>query len=280
MTILPFQRLTNQQFYVTTSKGINKDIDVINHSLFPSDNLKSFFRGINELNHPKSKDNNFTKKRNDFSVFHLNIASLSKHKDELETILTMLDYKFDVIGLTETKIIKNKLPTYDINLNGYKHYYTPTESVKGGALLYINDQYNSKPRKDLETLVYKTEQLESTFVEIINPGKKNTITGCIYRHPSMDVKEFNEEILNPLMEKLSLENKNIYLIGDFNIDLMKTEFDVTTSQFFDTMSTNLFVPHITYPTRITTTTSTLIDNIFSNTHNLSYKNYNYNKYIN
>ena len=73
----------------------------------------------------------------------------------------------------------------------------------------------------------------------------------------MDVKEFNEEILNPLMEKLSLENKNIYLIGDFNIDLMKTEFDVITSQFFDTMSTNLFVPH-----------------------NLSYKNYNYNNYIN
>ena len=71
-------------------------------------------------------------------------------------------------------------------MNGYKHYYAPTESVKGGALLYINDQYNSKPRKDLETLVYKTEQLESTFVEIINPGKKNTITGCIYRHPPIN----------------------------------------------------------------------------------------------
>ena len=48
---------------------------------------------------------------------------------------------------------------------------------------------------------------------------------------------------------------------------MKTEFDVITSQFFDTMPSNLFVPHITYPTRITTTTSTLIDNIFSNTLN-------------
>ena len=54
---LPFQRLTNQQFYVTTSKGINKDIDVINHSLFPSDILKSFFRGIHELNQAKRKDN-------------------------------------------------------------------------------------------------------------------------------------------------------------------------------------------------------------------------------
>ena len=47
----------------------------------------------------------------------------------------------------------------------------------------------------------------------------------------MDIKEFNEEILNPLIEKLSLENKNISLIGDFNIDLMKTEFDIITSIF-------------------------------------------------
>ena len=52
-----------------------------------------------------------------------------------------------------------------------------------------------------------------------------------------------------------------------NIDLMKTEVDITTSKFFDTITSNLFVPHITYPTRITTTTSTLIDNIFSNTLN-------------
>ena len=77
--------------------------------------------------------------------------------------------------------------------------------MKGGAQIYINEQYNSKPRKDLDKLVYKTAQLEPIFIEIINPGKKNTLIGCIYRHPSMDLKEFNYEILNPLMEKLALE---------------------------------------------------------------------------
>ena len=243
--IIPFQRLTNQQFHVTT-KGINKDIEGINQTFTPSNNVKSFFKGINELNQPRSKNNddntpelncnyvdidsfNYIKKRKDFSLFHLNIALLSKHKEELETLLTVLDYKFD--DKFEIKIIKNITPTYDINLKGYKHYYTPTESVKGGALIYINEQYNSKPRKDLDTLAYKTDQLESIFVEIINPGKKNTLIGCIYRHPSMDLKEFNDEILNPLMEELSLESKNIYLMGDYNIDLMKIEVDVTTSQF-------------------------------------------------
>ena len=69
------------------------------------------------------------------------------------------------------------------------------------------------------------------------------------------------------MEKLSLESKNIYLMGDYNIDHMKIKIDVATSQFFDTITSNLYVPHITYPTRISTTRSTLIDNIFSNTLN-------------
>ena len=39
----------------------------------------------------------------------------------------------------------------------------------------------------------------------------------------MDIKEFNEDYLDHLMEKLSKEKKDIYLTGDFNIDLMKTE---------------------------------------------------------
>ena len=95
------------------------------------------------------------------------------HKGELDTILTMLDYQFDIIGITETKIIKNKPPIYDMNINGYKHYSTPTESTQGGTLIYVNDHYNNKPRKYLDSIAYEAEQLESVFVEIINPGKKN-----------------------------------------------------------------------------------------------------------
>ena len=190
---LPFQKLTDQQFSAISAKGINKDIEDINQSTLPPSSFKSFFKGVNDLS---NNDNNeedipginckyvdinsfkYTQKVKDFSLFHLNIASLGKHKDELETVLNLLDYKFDILGITETKITNNCTPIFDITMTGYKHFYTPTESEKGGALLYVNDQLNSKPRKDLDTLVYKTRQLESIFAEIINPGKKNT--GWLY----------------------------------------------------------------------------------------------------
>ena len=91
--------------------------------------------------------------------------------------------------------------------------------------------------------------------------------GCVYLHPSMDLNEFNNDFLEPFMEKFDKENKKKYIIGDFNIDLLKVDENSTSSSFFDIMTSNLFVPHIIHPTRITPTSKTLIDHIWSNSVN-------------
>jgi endonuclease/exonuclease/phosphatase family metal-dependent hydrolase len=66
------------------------------------------------------------------------------------------------------------------------------------------------------------------------------------------------------MTTISKENKLCYLMGDFNLDLMKYHCHHFTSEFLDIMYSNMFFPLITRPTRITSNTATLIDNIFSN----------------
>ena len=74
----------------------------------------------------------------------------------------------------------------------------PTESHADGTLLYINNKLSYKLRQDL--CIYKSSELESTFIEIINPKKKtNIIIGCIYRHPTMNLNEFNNNYLNILL---------------------------------------------------------------------------------
>ena len=40
-----------------------------------------------------------------FSLLQLNIASLGDHKDELEDMPSILGSNFDIIGLTETRIL-------------------------------------------------------------------------------------------------------------------------------------------------------------------------------
>ena len=59
--------------------------------------------------------------------------------------------------------------------------------------------------------------------------------------------------LTPLLKKITFENKKIFLTGDFNINLLNTETDEPTSSFLNNLASNLFIPHIILPTRITTT---------------------------
>ena len=87
--------------------------------------------------------------------------------------------------------------------------------------------------------------------------------GCIYRYPCMQQSEFNEEYLKPLSEKLISENKEVILLGDFNIDLLKCDSNKNVSDFLDIIYSTNLVPNITSPTRLTSRSQTLIDNIFS-----------------
>ena len=85
----------------------------------------------------------------------------------------------------------------------------------------------------------------------------------------MDLNDFNDNYYNQLMAKMAGNKNNIFLLGDFNIDLMKNDIDANTSTFLDLLTSNIFVPHIIHPTRITPNSKTLIDNIFSNSPNFS-----------
>ena len=106
--------------------------------------------------------------------------------------------------------------TTNINLPNYSIEYTPTtESHAGGTLLYISNNTAYKPRKDLN--IYKTHELASTFIEIINPKKSNIILRVVYRHPTMDLNEFNDNYYaNKLLDNMTRGNKTTFLLGDFN----------------------------------------------------------------
>ena len=62
--------------------------------------------------------------------------------------------------------------------------------------------------------------IKSTFVEIINKNEKNMVAGCIYKHPKQTIPDFLDKHLLPHLEKLSHENKQILVMGYFNITLL------------------------------------------------------------
>ena len=56
--------------------------------------------------------------------------------------------------------------------------------------------------------MYKSKEIESTFIEIIVSNAKNKIFGCIYKHSKVPVSEFANEFLRPFLEKVNQEKKN------------------------------------------------------------------------
>ena len=116
---------------------------------------------------------------------------------------------------------------------------------------YVNKELNYKPREDL--VLYKSKDLESSFIEIINQKESTNIIGAIYRHPNMDVNNFIDEKLDTLMHKLSFEkNKKVFITGDFNFDLLKISSHIETFNFFNKMTSNFLLPTITLPAKINT----------------------------
>ena len=103
-----------------------------------------------------------------------------------------------------------------------------------------------------------------TFIEIMNPKKSNIIVGTIYKHPSMDLTDFNSNYLNNLLEKISKEQKSVFLLGHFNINLLNCNVHNPTYKFSDSLASNSFLPYILQPTRITSHSKILSNNTLTN----------------
>ena len=209
-----------------------------------------------------------------YSIFHLNIHSISCHIDELRTLLATLEsnnFEFDILAISESKIKKNTEPIVNIQLDKYHNpISTPTEAEKGGVLIYVNKKITDyKIRSDLTSKMYASKTLESAFIEIKNEKTSNDIIGVVYRHPCLELNTFNDTYLGPLMDTLALENKkNIYIAGDFNVNLLNVSQHANSSEFFDTLCSNHLLPSISLPTKLNTSGNhTLIDNIFINMFN-------------
>ena len=87
-----------------------------------------------------------------FGLLHTNICSLQANIENLEDLLTDLQYDFNVIALTETWNPEKSKDRFNAkHIPGYHEYYGVTgSSAKGGCGFYIKDNLAPIPRTDLD----------------------------------------------------------------------------------------------------------------------------------
>ena len=163
-----------------------------------------------------------------------------------------------MIGLTETWL--NNENINDFPLTQYNFVGKVRDHKQGGGVgLYVKQSCQYRERHDLS--VNNDDIIESQFIELTKP--KNLIVGVIYRPPN-DKLELFKNSLSELLQKIDSQKKKCFLMGDFNIDLLKIEENQHTNDILNHMFSSSFFPLISRPTRITSRSATLIDNIFVN----------------
>ena len=197
-----------------------------------------------------------------FSMIHCNILSLPKHLHTFENYIESLGFKFKIVAFSETWLNETTFALYNIPEYNMEHNFR-SERRGGGVGLYIHNSIEYSLRTDLDIF---NDIIESKFIQIRKESfgtDQDIVVGVIYRPPNTDLKTFNE-ICSTLVSKLQSESKLVYLAGDYNINLLSAERHFLTSGFLEIMFSNMFVPLINKPTRITNTSATIIDNIFTN----------------
>ena len=159
---------------------------------------------------------------------------------------------------------------YDkFNIPGYNFAQSHRKNCRGGGVgIYISTKFQYTMRDDIAINV--ESEFESIFVEI-NDKSQKLIVGEIYRVPNTN-EILSIERYESITHRLDDFVGDVIIGSDQNFNFINAHVHRNTSLLLDNFIASGFIPTITKPTRITHSTSTLIDNIYIRTK--SFKNLN------
>ena len=123
----------------------------------------------------------------------------------------------DLIAFSETRLDAN-ITDNMINLDGYDIVRKDRSRNGGGVCIYLRSSINYKIRDDLVR-----SELEAVCIEIIKPHSKHFVVTTVYRPPSALSKFFDH--FEKLIKAIDNENKEMYILGDLNCDLLRPDKD-------------------------------------------------------
>ena len=127
----PFEKLMREKLFASPKLTTEK-----NGIIFPSDDCENVIK--NKLYSPENFYKINAEQNSDNLFRHMNISSTSYHIDDLTAFINSCKIRPKLIGLSETRIRKNRQPLSNINLENYVYESTSTESSKCGTMFYVD----------------------------------------------------------------------------------------------------------------------------------------------
>ena len=195
-----------------------------------------------------------------FPIFHLNVRSLRKHLEDFKLLVREMQCSIKLFCLTETWLKDQELTeNSNFQIEGYNTVHLERKDTNGGGvIIYIKNDVNYKIRTDLTT---SDADIEFLTIEIINESSKNFLVSCCYRPPKGNNRRFIQEIEK--VHRASNSKKPIIIAGDYNLNCLDYDSKSTIKEFYDQIMEFQMIPIINKPTRVTTSSMTLIDNFLT-----------------
>ena len=188
-----------------------------------------------------------------FAIF--NIASLLGKIDEFR--IFMQKNPVDVIALNET-CLDSTIPDTEVYVENFDVYRNDRNRNGGGVAVYMRSDsgFTYKAREDL-----MPSELEVVAIEMKKCNMKPTVVIAWYRPPGSEMKLF--EHIEYVLEQVEIEDKSILLLGDVNCDLLAVNPHCYTIKMNEVAENFHLKQVITKPTRVTETSESLIDHIYT-----------------
>ena len=197
----------------------------------------------------------------DLNLLHLNVRGIISKQSKLVKLLQdcIGRHTIHVVTLNETWLTKDN--EHFLNIPDYHAVKRNRMGKKGGGVcILIQKSLNYKEIDTINALKFK--HIEHICVEI-KLHDKNVSVSSLYRPPNTNATEFNNEY-EKYINKLKSTKLDTVLGLDHSLDLLNMEKHKPTQEFFNMNINNQLFPTITKPTRITSTTATLLDNLMVN----------------
>ena len=224
------------------------------------------------------------------SLLSLNIQSIGSKFTQFKDFhdeLSSNKCNFDIYAFQEVYSI---VDADFYQLENYHQIQFKTRSISkgGGVAYYISKSFQFEILDELS--IFQERIFESLFIKVSLNANSNIIIGNIYRSPSQPTgftpsQQLDSflEILSNILDKLNEFNCKVYLVGDFNIDLLKFSSHPKTGEFIDKLFSNGYLQLVNHPSRISQhgnqNSASLIDHCWTNNISQSFKSGLINTYI-
>ena len=134
---------------------------------------------------------------------YANIYSLNANVEHLDILLDQLDFSFDLLAVSKTRIAKSDHCKNIPRLEKYQPFVgTKGVTTKRGCSCHIRNGIKYKQSKDLDISYYDdNNEFQSSQSEIVKENEPNIIAGMFYRHPKNTPDNiFNEKLDQALKE--------------------------------------------------------------------------------